>query len=360
MNTIGTIKLDLKPGPRNPRNSEGAFHTLEDGTILYVYSKFIGESSSDDGYSCIACRTSADEGESWSDDQVLFTTEEHQAKNIMSISFLTMQDGAIGLFYAIRYGWHDTRLHLRRSHDQGETWNEAAPCIPCPGYFVTNNDRVIRLSSGRILAPANLHRMKGPDKSDWKSFDGRGFPCMFYSDDDGATWQESRGNCFVTLPHSRSGLQESGVLELRNGTVWQWMRTDAGCQYESFSVDGGDTWSPPAPSRFTGPCSPLSVKRIPGSGKLLAVWNPIPNYNGRTLAKAGWGRTPLVLATSADDGRTWTDPVTVEDDPEHGYCYIAIHFTSDAVLLAYCAGGPQDGICLARSVIRKISLAKLP
>lgn len=360
MDSIGKIMLDLKPGPGNPRNSEGAFLTLDDGSILFVYSKFIGDSNNDDGISCIACRTSGDGGETWSDDRVLFTTEEHGAKNIMSVSLLTMQDGAVGLFYAIRYGWHDTRLHLRRSADRGQTWSGAEPCIPCPGYFVTNNDRIVRLSTGRIMLPANLHRMKGTDRSDWKSFDGRGMPCMFHSDDDGRTWQESKGTCFISLPHCKSGFQESGVIELKNGALWQWMRTDAGCQYESLSADGGDTWSVPVPSRFTGPCSPLSMKRVPGSGKLLAVWNPIPNYNGRKLGKAGWGRTPLVLATSGDDGRTWSEPVTLEDDPEHGYCYIAIHFAGDAVLLAYCAGGPEDGICLARSVIRKIKLDALP
>ena len=77
-------------------------------------------------------------------------------------------------------------------------------------------------------------------------------------------------------------------------------------------------------------------------------------------SKAGWGRTPLVMATSKDDGKTWTEPVVIEDDPDHGYCYVAIHFCQDFVLLAYCAGGPADGICLARTVIRKIPLSILP
>ncbi len=360
MQPIGNITLDLRPGAGNPRNSEGAFLTLPDLSILFVYSKFVGDSSNDDGVAAIASRISGDGGRTWSDDRILFTASDHQARNIMSVSLLAMQNGDIGLFYAIRQGWHDTRLHLRRSSDQGRTWSAAVPCMPCPGYFVTNNDRVIRLAGGRILVPANYHRMKGFDPTDWRSFDGRGMPCLFYSDDDGASWQEGRGTCSTCLPHSQSGLQESGLLERQNGAVWQWMRTDAGCQYEAFSVDGGDNWTIPTPSRFTAPCSPLSMKRMPGSGKLLAVWNPIPNYIGRAIQKAGWGRTPLVLATSADDGATWTEPFVIEDDPAHGYCYTAIHFTADAVLLAYCAGGPEDGICLARTVVRRIPLVQLP
>lgn len=358
MKMIGRITLDLSPQPGNPRNSEGAFHTLDDGRILYAYSKYIGDSASDDGYSCIACRTSDDGAETWSCDRVLFRTEDHGARNVMSVSFLDMENVDIGLFYLVRQGLHDTRLHLRRSDDGAATWSEAVACIPAPGYYVTNCDRVIRLSTGRILVPANLHRMRSSDTLDLKSFDRRGIPCVFFSDDDGFTWQEGRGYCAVTLPHSRTGLQESGVIELDGGTVWQWMRTDMGRQYEAFSTDGGDTWTAPQPSRFTSPASPLSMKRIPADGRLLAVWNPIPDYNGRPLDKAI--RTPLVLATSPDNGRTWTEPVVIEDDPDYGYCYVSIHFVGDSVLLAYCAGGPIHGSCLARTVVRKVKLAELP
>lgn len=350
MNSIGRVTLDIKPGPGNPRNSEGAFHTLEDGSILFAYSKFIGNSGNDEAYSCIACRISGDGGDTWSDDRILFRPEDHGALNVMSVSFLPMADGAVGLFYCVKYGLHDTRLHLRRSYDGGLTWGQASVCIPAAGYFVTNNDRLVRLSSGRILLPANFHRMAGSDSLDWRRVDLRALPCMFYSDDDGATWREAPGSCFVTLPHSATGLQESGAVELAGGIVWQWMRTDMGCQYESFSADGGETWTVPAPSAFTSPCSPMSIKRAP-DGRLLAVWNPVPHHNG--LGESTYsGRTPLALAVSRDDGRTWSKPAVLEDDPRLYYCYTAIHFAGKSVLLAYCAGD--------RLVIRKAPVDGLP
>jgi len=46
-------------------------------------------------------------------------------------------------------------------------------------------------------------------------------------------------------------------------------------------------------------------------------------------------RTPLAYAVSRDDGKTWGAPVVIEDDPETGFSYVAIHFTEDTVLLAY-------------------------
>ena len=145
------------------------------------------------------------------------------------------------------------------------------------------------------------------------------------------------------------------MIELNNGVLWGYARTDQMSQYEFFSMDGGETWTVPQASRFTSPPSPLKIKRHPKSGDLYAVWNPIPNYNGRELTRAGWGRTPLVWAVSRDDGRTWSEQQVVEGNSEHGYCYPAIFFTDDdAMLVAYCAGGPEDGMCLCRLTIQKV------
>ena len=117
----------------------------------------------------------------------------------------------------------------------------------------------------------------------------------------------------------------------------------------------------PVPSIFTSPCSPLSVKREPRSGYLLAVWNPIPNYQTRSLERHSWGRTPLVGAVSKDDGKTWGQYFAAETEEEDGggYCYTAIHFTDDSVLLAYCAGEKDDGICLARLKMLKVRLTDI-
>lgn len=101
----------------------------------------------------------------------------------------------------------------------------------------------------------------------------------------------------------------------------------------------------------------MSVKRSP-SGKLLAVWNPIPAYQTRGLNSYNFARTPMVAASSPDDGKTWSDPYTIEDAPG-GYCYIAIHFEGPDVLLAYCAGQPEDVSCLARLRMKSIPAADM-
>ncbi len=356
MKNVGEIVLELPPVKGNPRNSEGAFIELMDGTIMFVYSHYIGESYADDAPAAIAKCYSYDRGRTWSQREIIFMPEEHDAKNLMSVSLLRMNNGDIGLFYLIRYGWHDMRLHLRRSADEGKTWGEPVCCINSPGYYVTNNDRVIRLSSGRIIVPTARHNNE-KNKAE-RHFDPRGIAYFYYSDDDGNTWNQSKNFCAISTANTTSGLQEPGVIELKNGTLWAWARTDLGRQYEMFSKDMGETWTSPEPSCFTSPCSPLSIKRIPQNGYLLAIWNPIPNYQTRVLSKAGWGRTPLIGAVSKDEGTTWENFFIIEDDEESGYCYTAIYFVDDAVLLGYCAGGPEDGCCLSKLKVKRILLSE--
>lgn len=357
----GEIVCDIRPEEGYPRNSEGAFLDLRDGRLLFAYSKFYGETHSDTAKAGIVARYSTDHGSTWSDDVWLVMPEEHDARNIMSVSLLRMQNGDIGLFYLIRYGFHDMRLHIRRSSDEGKSWGETVCCVPGTGYYVVNNDRVVRLSSGRLLIPAAYHKMRSDDGEHWNAFDSRGVVYFFYSDDDGRTWKEAGGASALAAPRTKRGLLEPGVIELGSGVLWAWARTDTGCQYEMFSYDGGETWSVPAPSVFTSPDSPLSMKRMP-QGQLLAVWNPIPNYMSRDYAKHTAGRTPLIGAVSADDGKTWGRFFALEREGEDrgGYCYTAIHATGDdSLLLAYCAGEAEDVSCLSRLRIRKIKLADL-
>lgn len=356
---------DMEPKKGNPRNSEGAFIDLKDGRIMFIYSRFSGDSFHDDAFSNLAVRYSEDEGKSWTEEKIILTREEDNALNIMSVSLMKMKNGDIGLFYGIRKDANDIRLYLRRSGDEGLTWSKPRLCIPPQGYYVINNDRVVRLSDGRIIIPAAFHRNGYSSAAEMEGirFDFRGEVFFFLSDDEGETWREA--NSKSVLPynsHSESGLQEPGLIELENGVLWAWARTDLCFQYEMFSFDRGESWTAPQPSRFTSPCSPLSMKRIPGTSRLLAVWNPVPDYNGRRqLYTAAWngGRTPLAAAVSRDDGRTWSDLKILESEPDCGYCYTAIHFGRDFLLLGYCAGGPDDGICLARLRIRRIPLCEL-
>ena len=72
MKKIGQEVSFLAPKENNPRNGEGDFLRLRDGTILYVYSGFVGACGSDDAASDIRGIRSTDEGKTWVEDRIVF------------------------------------------------------------------------------------------------------------------------------------------------------------------------------------------------------------------------------------------------------------------------------------------------
>jgi len=320
----------LPPSPENPRNSEGSMVELADGSILFAYSHFTS-GSRDNSSGHIASRLSTDRGRTWSSQDVTLVENEGR-ENVMSVSFLRLQTGEIALFYAIKNSWDDCRLYMRTSVDEGATWSDPACTIPDMGYFVVNNDRVVQLKSGRLVVPAARHpRVDG----EWSS---RGIATCYLSEDVGATWRRAKSE--LHAPEGvGSGLQEPGVIELRDGRLMMLCRTTAGCQFRSYSEDGGVTWSEAVRSDVMSPCSPTTLRRIPSTGDILMVWN---DHSGE-LAKLGQKRTPFTTAISKDEGQTWENTKVLEDDPDGWYCYTSALFVHERVILSHCAGNRDIG-----------------
>ncbi len=355
----GEKVLELIADKTYTRHSEGAFARLSDGRIAFVYSRFTG-SSQDDAPSHIAMTCSSDEGKTWSEGRKVLDPAAFDSHNIMSVSLLELQDGSHGLIFGSRKTPTIIETHLLRTRDDFKTFYERNSCSVAdrPGYYVLNNDRVVRLQSGRLVMPVAFHRggyMRHQEGSIY--FEFRAVLAFRLSDDDGRSWRESKDIVFAPFTRTRSGLQEPGVVELQNGVLWAFARTDQLVQYECFSLDGGEHWTQAQPSRFTGCNSPMQIKRMPGSNDLVAVWNPVPNYNGRVLVPGNGGRTPIVFARSADDGQTWTEPTVLDGREDSGYCYPGLFFTRDGhMLVSYCSGSTQQENCLANTTIRKVRL----
>ena len=127
------------------------------------------------------------------------------------------------------------------------------------------------------------------------------------------------------------------MVELRDGSLMMFMRTSLGHQCRSISNDRGQTWSDVEPvPELISPVSPVSVKRIPSTGDLLAVFNKTYDPIGcRGPCAMGW-RTPLTATISLDDGKTWSLLRNIENDPKLVFDYVSITFLdSDEVLLTY-------------------------
>lgn len=344
------LTLQLNPGPNNPRNSEGDFVTLKDGGILYIYSHFVGDSPSDFGNSHLASRRSFDNGNTWTESDEI-VVENEGAMNVMSVSLLRLKNGQIALFYARKNSIHDCIPYMRVSEDEGLTWSDPVKCITDrPGYFVLNNSRVIQLDNGRLLMPVALHESKVASDSDLElQFNNYGKLFCYYSDDNGLNWKRKS---MVEVPHGIMA-QEPGLVELKDGRIMMYIRTNSGVQFASFSRNKGKKWSKAVPTNIPTPLSPATIVRIPSTQDLLLVWN----NNGVKKSAYGGKRTPFNVAISKNEGVTWENVKTLHDDPDGWYCYTAVHFIkANELLLSYCAGNRPAGTALSITNITKIKL----
>lgn len=349
------VVLALAATPQHPRNSEGSFAALRSGRIIYYYSQF-SEGDSDFSPCGIAEMHSDDEGKSWSAPTRVFSPEPDSME--MSVSLLRLASGKLACFTVIKRNKLDCRPYVRISSDDGVTWSAARRLVEAPGYFVLNNDRVIQTSRGRLIMPLGWHRLSPQAAGAYEGVDLRAVALWYYSDDEGATWKEA-DTWWALSEVTRTGLQEPGVVELADGSIFSWARTDQGCQYGMRSRDGGVTWSAPEPLALRSPAAPASVVRLPGSADLLAVYVDHSGQFPFALSDRTYSnRTPLVAAISHDGGASWRATRVLGPDPLQDYCYAAIHFTKDAALVAYLAGS-RDPAQPSTMRIQRLDLAAL-
>ena len=338
-----------------PRNGEGTFIRLNDGRIMFVYSRFSGETWSDDSAADIAALFSSDEGETWSEPEIIFPHDE-KSDNYMCPSLFKMADSNIGILYLRKdKATINAVPFFSHSDDEGKTWSTPERITDDDeNYYVIENDHAVVLSDGRIILPANFHTGTVNGR---KEITEHGLKCIFASDDNGRTWREIAERQDIPFADvSGTGLQETCVYQHSDSTLTAYSRTDLAFQFRCTSEDNGETWTSPVPDRFfSSPDSPLLMKRA--CGYTLAVFNPIPNYTTRSCENS-WGRTPLVCAVSKDDGRTFPIILTLENDPNNGYCYPAIFDGGNYALISYYHSD-NTGTPLTATKILKITADEL-
>ncbi len=340
--------LLIAPRPGNGRNSEGDFIQLKDGRLMLVYSKFIG--TGDHATAELAGRYSSDGGRTWTTEDVQVIALKPGEANLMSVSLLRLRDERIALFYAQKYESpaglkysHLDYILMRTSADEGVTWSEPTHVVPKdqPGYRVLNNDRVVQLKSGRLVVPLAVHYLPG-----WPRWENSAQMLCYLSDDEGKTWRQSKSTLQTELL-----AQEPGVVQLKDGNLLMFCRS-RDCQLTSRSDDGGETWLPLQRSNISQPtASPASIERIPSTGDLLLVWN---NGDDPLAANKPVGRRPFSAAISKDEGATWEHVQNLGTDPQGWYCYTAIEFVGEHVLLAHCEYPGLNSLQVTRLPVKRL------
>lgn len=264
---------------------------LSDGAVMSVYStptSYAGEL----GECYIAARTTRDGGKTWEPEREITRLPEGRSAHPTA---LRTRDGSLHVFFLgyKQHAWdrktenptENTRSDLWTVHssDDGKTWSQ--PQMIFKGYTGSTNGAE-ETSSGNLVVPFS-HYVANP---------GRLVSRTVVSQDGGKTWNASN-QIDIGGAGDHSGAVEPCVIELQDKRLWMLIRTERKFFWESFSEDGGLTWSEAVPTEIRSSHSPGHLIRM-ADGRLALAWNPD-------------SRRELCLAFSKDEGRTWTDSVVV-------------------------------------------------
>lgn len=322
--------------PSNPRHDHQIIFPLDDERLMLVWSEYYavspshvfrdqfassGGGSVDQAPCRISAKISRDRGRSWSGS---FTLQENRwGLNVKHPNLIRRRDGGvIFTFTAWQHESGERNVFAKISHDNCETWGPITQ-ISEPGWYCTNNDHAVRLSSGRILLPAH-----GGPGFVYEGGRSKLFSFVFYSDDDGESWRMSEGK--FTAPGR--GAHEPTILELEDGRLLCLMRTTNARVYRAFSNDQGEHWSEPEPTDLEAPDSPPLLKYIPGTKEMLLLWNNV-------ASTSNWPRTPLTAAVSSDGGMTFTRFKDIDNRTDHDAAYAGVTFVGDEALITYYTRG---------------------
>ena len=229
---------------------------------------------------------SGDNGATWGRPSILVPANRESGVNTFSMTLLS-SGKLLHIFARLMGDDHENYTdafnegYIHWSTDNGVSWSEPVK-IPTGKHYLSNVLSCTQLSGGRIIFPF------GYLKSNKKLYSSS----VVWSDDEGRTWQRSKSILESGGGGAESGTIEPSVVELPDGRLWMLIRTQTGFQYESFSSDGGETWTEAHPSKFPSSNAPAVLLRLK-SGRIIVVWNNCVHF--------GYARFSLVMAAT-DDG----------------------------------------------------------
>lgn len=237
-------------------------------------------------------------------------------------------DGSVRLYY--KKGKKIARwvTYFVDSFNGGKDWTEPKALVKDDiGGRGPVKNKCIRTREGLLLAPASTETTKRL----WRCF-------IDVSRDDGDTWTRSD---YIVRPQ-----KEYGLVQMIQPTLWQddegivhaLMRTGKGRIYKSESSDGGISWKKAERTQIPNNNSGIDCVRVP-DGRIFLVFNPV---------EENWGdRSPLELAVSEDNGKSFKTVCTLENQKDGEFSYPAITYAKGKLHIAYTYNRTQIMYCEA-------------
>lgn len=189
------------------------------------------------------------------------------------------------------------------SKDHGRTWSDRRRL---PGEMLGPiKNKPVLLNDGTLLCPTSVEY----DAKHWAVR-------MEFTDETMSTWTST-----ADFPDPKKlGAIQPTILVHRDGRLQALCRSSVRVMAQSWSSDGGKTWTPLEPTDIFMPNSGIDAVTL-RDGSFLLVYNP----SEKNADPKSWGeRRPLLVAHSSD-GLAWRTIATLDTRPNrHGYAYPAI------------------------------------
>ncbi len=248
---------------------------------------------------------SDDEGAQWK--KTLAVVHPDTAVQVTKPELWTAPNGDLWLFWV---------QHTGTGNFDGKMGNWASVCAnPDAAEPTWSTPR--RLSDGYLRSKPIIVDVKGTTTWMYTAFDWMDphLTKVYASVDDGASWSlRGSAECLDTSS-GKNNLDDPVLTQKPDGTLWLLVRPSSGAAvYESFSTDGGYTWTRATASNIIGPQSRFTIDLL-ADGKMLMVFHDATT------------RSRLTAFLSVDGGKTWAYKLLL--DERGGVSYPDTIITSD-------------------------------
>jgi len=239
-------------------------------------------------FNYVVVATSADDGKTWSDLKLVINPDGTGPLRASDPCLWLDPTGRLWLFWWMNGNFEGNEVHVTMAIStenpdaENPVWSE--PKAQFPGVML---NKPIVVKNGEWLMPAAIwHREES---------------CrMMVSKDGGKTWA-LRGT--ANVPEARRQCDEPMVVERKDGSLWQLVRTAEYGLGETVSTDGGRTWTEVADYLYNA-TSRFHLRKLQSGNLLLIKHGPLDERIGRK---------DLTAYLSIDDGATWKGGLLMDE-----------------------------------------------
>lgn len=296
-----------------PFKSCHAATLAETGKDTLLYAWFGGDYEGAGNVAIWGCFRYTNQKEQWGPVFLLATGKDTAGRPLACWNPVLFRNssGVLFLYYKVGRNPREWRGERKISRNGGKTWSSAV-ALP-PPFLGPVRNKPVQLQNGTVLCPSST---EGQDEKSWK----------IHLESTDAAGNNRR---YIPVACDSFDVIQPAILQYGGDTLQLLCRSRQKRIIETWSFDGGRSWSPLTALSLPNPNAGIDAVSLANGWQLL-VYNPM-------LPGTNWweGRSVLRAAVSTN-GRTWSDLLSLEDHEEGEYSYPAVILDSRNIIrIAY-------------------------